>query len=268
LSVAINDVRLGKASGKKRLPVILLHGWGQSHRDLLPLAELLADERQVFVLDLPGFGESPAPDTDWDTIQYAERIADYIKQQQLSSAVLLGHSFGGRISLRLAKNSPELVAGVVLIGSHGLRRKRSLWEKVRIKSITTLGKGAKLVDRIFHTDLFAKKFAPRFGSADYRNAGKLRGVLVKTVNEDQTNELPSIKAPTLLLWGNKDQETPLEMGQRMKGLIPNSKLIVLSGKNHYPHHDIGSHLCAYYIRPFLSSLDVAPNAIKEAKISA
>ena len=252
--VSINSIILGKdadPSGKFP-PFLMLHGWNRNCDDLLPLAELLSPYMEVHALDLPGFGSSDLPDGDWDTQQYAARIVQYMDDHSLDCVNLFGHSFGGRVSLRISSAYPERVHKLVLAGSHGLKRKRGPWDQIRVKAIPKLGKTVKLIDKITGSKLFQNKFIPKFGSKDYQAAGALRGTLVKTVIEDQTDETRKVKAPALLLWGEKDTETPLEMGQRFSRLIPNAKLISLPQEGHDLFQDINSHLCAYYIKGFLN----------------
>ena len=236
----------------------MLHGWGQSLESLLPLAELLSNESEIHLLDLPGFGSSSAPESDWDTIAYAECIRKYLESNSIKKADLLGHSFGGRVSIRLASRYPEFVSSVILIDSGGLRKNLGRW-KLKSQLVKTLGKSLKSLDKLFATRLFETWFVPRFASVDYKNAGKLRNILVKTVNEDISEDASKIKAPVFILWGELDNETPLEMCERLNGLITNSKLVTLPGKGHFPFQGLGALLCASHISQFLRSLSLAAN---------
>lgn len=233
----------------------MLHGWGHSHLMLKPLGELLAEDREVHLIDLPGFGESPLPDTVWGTRDYAERMLAYIDEQKLGTVDLLGHSFGGRISLQIASMAPDRVGKLVLINSAGIKRTLPAAKRLRISLIRWLGRVTKIIDKATRLNLYTKKFAPAFGSADYRNAGPLRPILVRTVNEDLTEQVKKVKAPTLLVWGEKDTETPTEIGARLHRLIAGSRFLVLPGRGHTPFLDAGSHLCAYHIHPFLRQGD-------------
>ncbi len=238
--------------GKSGTPLLMMHGWGQNLESLRALGELLSKHAQVHLIDLPGFGRSPAPVEDWDTIGYAERIHRYLQDNSIEQADLLGHSFGGRVSMRLASHHPQCVRSITLINSGGLRRagKPTLKSKV----VRVLGKTLKQMDKSVGTKSYERWFIPRFASTDYKNAGRLRNILVKTVNEDVTEDAGKITAPVFLLWGELDTETPLEMGQRLHSIIRNSKLVVLPGKDHFPFLGDSAHLCARYIIEFLKSL--------------
>jgi|GEM_PF-163430 len=239
--------------------VVILHGWGRSLAAMRPLGELLASSYRVVLIDLPGFGLSPLPPEasndggGWGTFEYSERVKRFLDQSGIDSCILVGHSFGGRISVQLASRYPDLARGLVLIGSHGLKRKRAPIDTLRITAIRYLGTTAKKIDGAFGTRLFAHYVAPRFGSADYKAAGELRKTLVKTVNEDLTLEAGGIKAPTLLLWGADDQQTPLDLAHSFNRLIRNSELHIFPHKGHEPFSDVGAHLIATYIETFLHS---------------
>jgi pimeloyl-ACP methyl ester carboxylesterase len=258
--VNLHTVRLGNTGN----PILMLHGWGQTLESLQPLGELLATSAQVHLIDLPGFGASALPDEDWDTNQYAERILRYMDENNLEKVDLLGHSFGGRVSIRLASKYPDRVRSVVLINSGGLQRRPSFQQQIRSQLIKWLRVVFGWIP-IFGSSL-KEWHTQRFGSRDYLNAGKLRGTLVKTVTEDLTSNAESILAPTLLIWGELDTETPIEMAHRYHQLIPNSKLISLPGRDHFLFRNEGSHLCAYYVLQWLRDVS-EPNPINSRQLS-
>ncbi len=250
----IHSVRLGSTGPV----VVLLHGWGRSLDALRPLAELLATSCQVILVDLPGFGNSPLPAAasdsggGWTTVQYSERVKAFLDEEGVTRFALLGHSFGGRIAIRIASRYPESVTRVILIGTAGLKRKRTMLEECRIRLIRVLVSSAKWIDGTFGTRLFQHYLAERFGSKDYRAAGELRRTLVKTVNEDLTLEAQAIMQPALLLWGAQDSETPLDIARNFNSLMRNSELHIFPHKGHEPFADVGAHLLCEYIERFMS----------------
>ena len=239
--------------------LILLHGWGRSLEALRPFGELLAKDYRVTLIDLPGFGRSTLPPEasneggGWDTLQYATRVKAWLDENGINRCTLIGHSFGGRISVRLASRYPDLVESVVLIGAHGLKRERPLNEELRVRWIRTLVSAAKRIDGLTGSRIFAHYFAAKFGSADYKAAGDLRKTLVKTVNEDLSAEAKSITSPTLLLWGKDDPQAPVDIAHNYHQLIHDSELHIFPHKGHEPFADVGSHLMANYIENFLQA---------------
>ena len=237
--------------GKGKTSLIMLHGWGQDSSKLRYLAEKLSHECKVHLIDLPGFGKSDMPDGVWSSFDYAERLVDYLDEENIEKADFLGHSFGGKVVLSLAIQHPIRVRRIVLLAPSGIRPNRSLMQSCKLKLIKWSGRVAKTVDRCFGTKIFGGVFIPRFGSVDYKNAGPLRPILVRSVSEDLSPFLCKIAAPALILWGDKDTETPREMGMRMTRLISQSTLLKFPYHGHDLFKDAGAHLCAYHISPFL-----------------
>jgi len=235
--------------------LLMLHGWGQSKSDLLPLGELLASVARVTLVDLPGFGESPLPDRPWNTIDYANCVMELLDGRNIESCILFGHSFGGRIALRCASLHPQRVRSMILMNAAGLPRQRTLPGRLRLASIRLLRSAIRLVEPLSGPGPNAW-FVDRFGSRDYKAAGALRATFVKTVNEDLTETAKQVRCASLLLWGELDQETPLEIGQRYNRLLPGSRLIAMPNKDHFPYAGVGAHLCAYYILGWLRTLDL------------
>ncbi|WP_373538673.1 alpha/beta fold hydrolase [Chamaesiphon sp.] len=244
----LNTTQLGKSGH----PLLMLHGWGQNLQSLQPMGELLATRSQVHLIDLPGFGKSPSPPEDWDTAQYADRIYQYLEAQGIKSADLLGHSFGGRVSLRLAHKYPHIVRSITLVNSGGLQRQRTFQQSLRSQWVRNLRHACKLSP--LYRDELLTWHSQKYGSRDYLNAGAMRGTLVKTVSEDLTEIARKITRPVLLLWGEADTETPVEMGHRYHSLFANSELITIPHRDHFMFQAEGSHLCAYYVEKFLAQL--------------
>jgi len=144
------------------------------------------------------------------------------------------------------------LSGMVLIASAGLLRKRSLIAQARVKVRTTAFKVAK---RFVSDGPELERLRERFGSSDYRSAGRLRAILVRVVREDLTESAKAVACPTLLLYGTGDTETPPEIGERLHDLIPNSELAQLEGFNHLTILSDGRHQVALRIRKFLETLN-------------
>jgi pimeloyl-ACP methyl ester carboxylesterase len=233
----------------------MLHGWGQSKSDLLPLGELLSTVARVTVVDLPGFGESPRPEEVWGTGDYAECLINFLDSRNIESSILFGHSFGGRVALRCAGLHPQRVQSLVLMSAAGLPRRRSLKANLRLASIRLLRSVIRWTEPWFGPGM-RTWFVDRFGSRDYKAAGEMRAILVKTVNEDLTETAKQVRCPSLLLWGELDDETPLEIAVRYSRLLVDSRLVAMPRKDHFPYQGVGAHLCAYYILGWLRSQEV------------
>ena len=244
----LNTVQLGD----RGYPLVMLHGWGQNLESLQPMGELLANQAKVHIIDLPGFGKSSPPPEDWGTEQYADRIYQYLVEQNIPQADILGHSVGGRICIRLAAKYPQKVRSVTLINAAGLKRQRTFWQSLRSQWIATMRNTFKLSP--LYRDELLTWHSKTYGSRDYLNAGALKGTFIKIVNEDLTELAKQISLPVLLLWGEADTETPVEMGHRYHSLFANSELITIPNRDHFMFQAEGAHLCSYYVDKFLTQL--------------
>jgi pimeloyl-ACP methyl ester carboxylesterase len=254
-TTALNQYRFATfevpPTGQNHYRLIWGHGWGQSSAAFVPLAEALKPFASSTLIDFPGFGESALPPASWGTAEYADAVAQWLSGQSQVLSVWIGHSFGGRVGIQLAARHPKLFAGMVLIASAGLPRQRTLFQQIRFSLRKTFFKMAK---RFLREGPQLERLRQRMGSADYRSAGALRPVFNRVVSEDLTGIARQVQCPTLLIYGKEDTETPPEMGQRLKGLIPGAELTLLDGFGHLNILNEGRHQVALRIRKFLQSL--------------
>lgn len=227
-------------AGEGETLVLLLHGWGASLELYRPTIELLKGSYRVAAPDFPGFGGSAEPPDAWDVGHYADWTVEFIKMLGAKRVILVGHSFGGRVTIKLLSRGdlPFAVERAVLIDSAGIKPTPSSGSKLksRLYKIGRSVMGAPPMKKLFPNAV--ENMRKRVGSADYNAASPLmRQVLVKTVNEDLTPLLEKISVPTLLIWGEKDTATPLSDGQTMERLIPNAGLVTLRGAGHYSFID-------------------------------
>lgn len=202
-----------------KINIIFLHGWGGDYRSFYYLKDYLKNYTLHFA-SLDGFGTAPAPQ-DPTVGGYASRLKDYIAENNLSNVVLVGHSFGGRVAIEYA--SKNLVLGLVLVDSAGIKPKRSIKKRAKIFRY----KFAKLLVKL---KVKNKEYLNKFGSPDYKNSStQLKNVLVNAVNYNQQPLLKNIKAKTLIVWGNNDKDTPMYMAKKLHKNIVNSELVVFKG---------------------------------------
>lgn len=218
----INYIRYGNTKGED---VVLLHGWGQNIEMMKPIGNALEKEFNITIIDLPGYGESSEPPFPWEVSDYVDAIKKLLEEEKIDNPILIGHSFGGKISLLYS--SMYKVKKLVLFGSPF---KREI-EKQSIK--TKILKSLKKVPILNKLEGFAKK---HIGSADYRNAtDTMRKVLVNTVNLDITENIKKIKAPTLIIWGSLDEAVPLKRAYELESLIKDAGVVVYENCTHYAY---------------------------------
>jgi pimeloyl-ACP methyl ester carboxylesterase len=243
--------RLDGDSAAGAIELIWAHGWGQTHEALLPLAQAMRHAARSILIDFPGFGASPIPPAPWSTADYADAMAEWLAGLAPARRIWIAHSFGCRVGLQLAARHPERLAGLFLIAAAGLPSQRTPWARARVMA----RRWAFRLARHFTPEGPARdRLRSRFGSADYRAAGPLRPILVKAVGEDLTAVARAVRVPVTLVYGDEDRETPPEMGKRFNSLMPQSRLYVLRGFDHWSLLSDGRHLIIHRLGELLEQL--------------
>jgi pimeloyl-ACP methyl ester carboxylesterase len=217
---------------------------------LLPLAEAMQSSGRSVLLDFPGFGASPLPPEAWGTAEYADACAEWLGTLPPGRRLWIGHSFGARVGLRLAARHPEAIDGLFLIAAAGLQPRRSLKTRLRL---TARRWAFRLARSMVPEGPARERLRRHFGSADYARAGPLRPILSKTVAEDLSEVAERVRCPTVLVYGEQDHETPPEIGERLQALIPNSRLYVLRGFDHWNVLTEGRHQLTHRLAEFVES---------------
>ncbi|MGE5316348.1 MAG: alpha/beta fold hydrolase, partial [Chloroflexota bacterium] len=103
--------------GDGKINIIFLHGWSIDSSYWKEQIDLLKDNYSVYALDLPGFGDSKAPErTVWSMEEYALDVRDFIKHLGLENIIIAGHSMSGGIMLDVAvKSSPDEIIGLIAV---------------------------------------------------------------------------------------------------------------------------------------------------------
>lgn len=195
--------------------LVFLHGWGGEIASFRTIADRLAPRFRVIIPDMYGFGGTPHPSYPLTLDDYAEGVRDLICKCGAEDVVLVGHSFGGRVAMRIAAKDP-IVAGIVLIDSAGVPPRRGLSYYLKVVAYK-IGKKLHL------------KHLPK-GSVDYAALSSvMKKTFVNVVNESNLTDARRITIPTLLIWGREDKDTPLYMCKKLKKSIRDSEVILLEG---------------------------------------
>lgn len=237
--IEVNYERYGNSKGKT---IVLLHGWGQNIEMMKPLGNAFNETNDIIIFDLPGYGKSNEPTYDWQVSDYTECIHECLEQLKVTNPILIGHSFGGKISLMYA--SKYKVSKLILLASPF----RKGIEKLSMK--TKMLKQLKKVPILNNLEEFAKK---HIGSTDYKNASPLmRKILVNTVNLDISEDVKKIKCPTIIIWGTNDEAVPLEDAYILENLISDAAVIEYENCTHYA-----------YLEKLGQTISIVDNFIKE-----
>lgn len=207
--------------GSGRTEVLALHGWGRNGADF---ARILAPHNGL-ALHLPGFGPAPEPPTAWSSADYAREIAQAL--EGMGPFVLVGHSFGGRIAVRLAAAHPHLVSHLVLTGVPLTRVTGPAKPKLGFQIAKALHRANLLPDQAMES---ARQ---KYGSEDYRKAsGVMREILVRVIAEDYLDDAARVLCPVTMVWGEGDKPAPLAAAKRALEFFPQATLRVVSGAEH------------------------------------
>ena len=238
----IDGLRIRYKQTGQGSPILLLHGWGGQVESMDPIANGMARQFAVTSLDFPGHGESSLPRQPWHVSDFLDATLKLMDRLELGQPGIVAHSFGGRVSIKLAAQYPQRAGRILFTAGAGVVPPASIGKRVKRLVGFTAGKlRAAAHAAVPSTDAFldrmGERLFPYLASRDYKNAGELRETLRFVVAEDLTSLLHEIQSKCLLVWGDQDQETPLYCGETMKRLIPNSELVVFPGAGHFPYVD-------------------------------
>ena len=234
MEIIINGLKVNYYQSGSGPDLVILHGWGRDTSEWFGVLKALETKYRVWLIDLPGFGGSQAPPDTWGIEDYGKLVKDFISQNKIQNAILIGHSFGGRIAIILGRHNHHLFTKLILLNSAGIKLRLSFKGKI----INTCSKFLKIMplpcairDKV---NAISPALLKRLGveSADYL---ALKKVFERIVAQDLTNELKEISLSTLILWGENDRVVPVKYAKMMHNFIPGSALKIIPGAGHLPH---------------------------------
>jgi len=208
--------------------IIILHGWGSSREKWKQVKEKLEDKGiEVIIPAIPGLGEGKKLKKPWSLKDYVDWFWEFSKDKE--KFFLLGHSFGGRISIKFAQKFPERLKGLILVSAAGIKPKKKL-----LSCFVPFFKKFSFLPYYNTLRRFFYKFVIR--NPDYLQAkGVMKETLKEVVKEDLRPCLSQIKTKTLIIWGDKDKITPIFDAYLINEKIKNSRLEVLKNTGHAPY---------------------------------
>jgi pimeloyl-ACP methyl ester carboxylesterase len=220
-------------------PLVFAHGATCDSRVWQPQLAALADEFTVVAWDEPGAGRSSAVPADFTLADYAACLGAVIEAVALGPAHVAGLSWGGTVALELYRHHPERVATLVLADTYA-GWKGSLPEeevRARIDGVREmLAAPPEAVDPTL-PGLFAgdppAEFVPLLAAMDRDVRPESMGVALSLMAEADLNDLlPHVAVPTLLIWGELDARSPLDVAREFERAIPDAKLAVIPHSGH------------------------------------
>jgi pimeloyl-ACP methyl ester carboxylesterase/CRP-like cAMP-binding protein len=239
---------------------LLIHGWSSSSFTWAPVLPALSRRYRCIAVDLPGFGQSPAPARKPSIAGYADLIAKIIEQfkDEDAAALVLGHSMGGQIAATLALRHPLLVERLVLLNpalSGRLSTRVNLlltphvmaerfrpveWllyiaAQTRLDYTDKLLKPTNFAERAFISDENYKRIRE---DARRRGQGQMRAACLVAMREgDLRGRLKQIETPTLVVWGAEDNVVPLRDAGAVAAEWPAADLRIIPNASHWPQFE-------------------------------
>ena len=212
--------------------IVLLHGLmgGLSNfKDVINFFSLKS--YKVIIPELPIYS---LPLKETTVTAFSDFLEEFIKYKNLSKVTLLGNSLGGHIGLIYSNKNPNFVKSLILTGSSGLYE-NSMGESYPKRENYNYIK--RKTEEVFYNPEVATKEIVDEVFETVNNRDKLVRTLAiakSAIRHNMSDELPNIKTPTLLIWGENDLVTPPEVAREFQSLLPNSELKWIKKCGHAP----------------------------------
>jgi len=218
--------------------VILLHGTGSSSETWAANIGPLSKEFHVYALDQIGFGHSDKPLMDYKIATYVDFLREFMRVLTVPRATIVGHSTGGWIAASFAIDHPEMIEKLVLVDATGLppTYPPSAAEPKPVDfSYASLAATRAHLERLFYNkqrvtdDLVRRVFEGHLRTGDGYTIQRL---LSNRAAEYLGENLKSIHAPTLVIWGREDSIVPLSNAERFHATIAGSQIVIIDESGH------------------------------------
>jgi pimeloyl-ACP methyl ester carboxylesterase len=230
-------------------PILLLHGLGDSLAGWAQVVGPLTRAFQVHLVDLPGHGLSARP-PDWRLRTLADAVAEYARG--LRDPLLVGHSLGGWLALRLALSGAVRPSGIALVNPGGAMLSKDLWTPFReLVSARNRAGAEKYLEAAFHRAPLALRLFP--GEViRAMSAPACDGILDALAEPDflREAELAGLNAPVRLVWGARDRLLPEGTLDFFRRALPRAEVVMLPSAGHLPHLETPRALARALLAPF------------------
>lgn len=238
--VKIGELRIAFEQKGEGSPLVLLHGALSDSREWRRQFNELSDEFTVVAWDAPGCGRSEDPPETFRLSDYADCLAAFIGEIGLIRPHVLGLSFGGGLALELYHRYPAIPRSLILVSAYAGWAgslppeivKERLYQMLRLSELPPEQVVEALIPTLFtksvSTDVIDEIAAI---ISEFHPAG-MRAMTLAFAEADLNDMLPTIEVPTLLLYGEADQRSPLNVAENLHAKIPVSRLVIIPGVGH------------------------------------
>ncbi len=214
-------------------PVILLHGLGSDSSEWARTTGWLSAHRRVLAFDQVGFGQSGKPALRYRIETLVSFLEGFYEDLRIERASLVAHGFSGAVAVAFAASHPKAVERMVLVNSGFLLDSQNLQllnpmtrhEAQELTKLTRFSVSAAESDAIW---------------ADSMVSAAANQALIDSATEHGDSVgllLAKIAQPTLVIWGSKDQLTPVTVGEKIHAAIPASQMVILEKAGHAPQRE-------------------------------
>ena len=263
--IAIGDLEIAYRHAGEGPPLVLLHGGLEDSRAWRQQVDDLSDEFSLFAWDAPGCGQSSEPSANWRMPEYADCLARWLRALGLARAHILGLSWGSTLALEFYRRYADVPASLVLVGAYagwaGSLPPAEVTRRLeRLLSTADLPPERMIADMLptLLPNTAPASLVEEVTRMLYENAGVFHPVgyraMVRAMAEaDLRDVLGTIRLPTLLLYGQNDQRSPLTVAKEFHARVPRSELVVMPGAGHICNNEAPAEFNAH-VRRFLRSV--------------
>jgi 3-oxoadipate enol-lactonase len=239
MRTTVNNVSIGYTDEGRGVPLLFVHGFPLSRGAWQKQIDTLRSSYRVIAPDLRGFGESEAGTGPVLMAQYADDLYALLQQLKTGPVVLAGHSMGGYVSFAFLRKYPEMVCGLVLVGTkagkdtpEAAASRRATAEKVQAKGVEAVieAMAPKMLAADNHDQAMAKQV--RNLMTPSKPAGVVGALLGMAERPDVTAELARIAIPTLVITGADDTLIPSAESEKLAQTISGSQLNIIPHAGH------------------------------------
>lgn len=262
----IDSLDMSYLEGGEGQALLMIHGFGADKDNWLRIARSFTDHYRVIAPDLPGFGDSSSPkDMRFDVDSQVAHLVKFADALGLGPMHIVGNSMGGQVAAVLASRRPELVASLALFDPLGIEQEPGVKPSITMRRLEN-GENVLLPpDRAAFDDMLGLMFyeapwAPGVVNDYYADIWIDRRELLARIFSDITGRyvalaplLPTLTAPTLILWGANDEILPVGGARLLAQGIANSELVILPECGHLPMLEKPQATAMHY-RAFLDAL--------------
>jgi pimeloyl-ACP methyl ester carboxylesterase len=236
----VNGLSIAYQSAGEGPPLVLLHGFLCDSRCWRTQLDGLSDQFRVVAWDAPGAGASSDPPDRFTITGWADCLGGFLDAVGIDRAYILGLSWGGMLAQELYRLDPARAIGLILCDTYA-GWKGSLSAEACEKRL-----GRCENDSLLSGEEFAPRWAPEMFtenapralvdemSAIFRefHPHGFRLMAKSLADTDTTDLLPRIQVPTLLVWGDDDRRSPINIAEHFREVIPNAELVVIANAGH------------------------------------